>query len=65
VRPVKFEIYQDAAGEFRWRLKSTNGKTIADSGEGYTHRGDCVHGISLVLSAGRIELSEMIDDLTT
>lgn len=34
----KFEIYQDAAREWRWRLVAPNGKIIADSGEGYvTH----------------------------
>ena len=34
----KFQIYQDQAGEFRWRLVAPNGKTIADSGEGYYDR---------------------------
>jgi uncharacterized protein YegP (UPF0339 family) len=31
-----FEIYQGANGEYRWRLKSGNGQTIATGGEGYT-----------------------------
>lgn len=31
----KFEIYQDAAGEYRWRLVAPNGKITADSGEAY------------------------------
>jgi uncharacterized protein YegP (UPF0339 family) len=30
-----FYVYKDDAGELRWRLRSTNGKVIADSGEGY------------------------------
>jgi uncharacterized protein YegP (UPF0339 family) len=34
----KFQIYQDRAGEFRWRLVAPNGRTIADSGEGYDSR---------------------------
>jgi uncharacterized protein YegP (UPF0339 family) len=27
---------QDNAKEWRWRLKAANGRTIADSGEGYS-----------------------------
>lgn len=30
-----FYVYRDDSGELRWRLRSTNGKVIADSGEGY------------------------------
>lgn len=32
------EIYVDAKGEYRWRLKSRNGKVVADSGEGYNEK---------------------------
>ncbi len=35
---MKFTIWQDAAGEWRWRLVARNGKTIADSAEGYKSR---------------------------
>lgn len=34
----KFEVYEDKAGEFRWRLKAGNGRTVGDSGEGYDSR---------------------------
>jgi uncharacterized protein YegP (UPF0339 family) len=43
-----FRVYRDAAGEWRWRLVSGNGRIIADSGEGYQHRADCLHGVELV-----------------
>lgn len=36
-----FQIYKDANAEWRWRLKAANGKTIADSGEGYKRRSAC------------------------
>jgi hypothetical protein len=29
------DFYQDAAGEFRWRLVAQNGRILADSAEGY------------------------------
>lgn len=36
---MKFHIYQDKRGEWRWRLKARNGRIVADSGEGYVTRG--------------------------
>jgi len=43
----KFEIYKDKAGEFRFRLKATNGQIIAVS-EGYTTMNSCENGIASV-----------------
>ena len=45
---MTFEIYKDAKGEFRWRLKATNGQIIGTSGEGYVAKADCKHGIELI-----------------
>ena len=43
----KFEVYNDKAGEFRFRLKAGNGQIIA-VGEGYTTRANCINGIESV-----------------
>jgi uncharacterized protein YegP (UPF0339 family) len=43
----KFEMYQDKAGEFRFRLKARNGEIIATS-EGYTTKAACENGIESV-----------------
>ena len=43
----KFEIYKDKAGEFRFRLKATNGQIIAVS-EGYKAMKSCVNGVESV-----------------
>jgi uncharacterized protein YegP (UPF0339 family) len=43
----KFEIYKDAAGKFRFRLKAPNGETIA-SGEAYATKDGCKGGIESV-----------------
>jgi len=43
----KFEIYTDKAGEFRFRLKATNGQVIAVS-EGYKAMASCVNGVESV-----------------
>ena len=32
------EVYQDEAGEYRWRRIAPNNRIIADSGEGYVDR---------------------------
>ena len=43
----KFEVYKDKAGEFRFRLKATNGQIIAVS-EGYKAMKSCLNGIASV-----------------
>ena len=43
----KFEVYNDKAGEFRFRLKATNGQIIAVS-EGYKALAGCLNGIESV-----------------
>ncbi len=43
----KFEVYTDKAGEFRFRLKATNGQIIATS-EGYKAMASCMNGIESV-----------------
>ena len=32
---MKFEIYADAAGKYRWRLVAGNGQNVASSGEAF------------------------------
>lgn len=43
----KFEVYTDKAGEFRFRLKATNGQVIA-TGEGYKALASCMNGIESI-----------------
>ncbi len=47
VKHPKFEVYLDKAGEYRFRLKATNGEIIAVS-EGYTALAGCNNGIESV-----------------
>lgn len=37
-RTPTIDIYRDASGDWRWRLRAANGRVIADSGEGYRDR---------------------------
>ena len=43
----KFEIYTDKKGEFRYRLKATNGQIIA-VGESYKAKKSCLNGVESV-----------------
>lgn len=43
-----FEVYEDDAGQYRWRLEHDNGNIIADSGEGYASRQKAKEGIESV-----------------
>ena len=43
----KFEMYQDKAGEYRFRLKAKNGEIIA-TGESYKAKAGCLNGIDSI-----------------
>jgi uncharacterized protein len=45
---AKFELYTDQRGEYRWRLKATNGQIIATGGEGYSSKSSAEEGIASV-----------------
>ncbi len=47
VKHPKFEVYEDKAGEFRFRLKAKNGEIIATS-EGYKSKASCLNGIESI-----------------
>ena len=43
----KFQVFEDKAGEFRFRLTARNGEIIATS-EGYKAKASCLNGIESV-----------------
>lgn len=43
----KFEVYKDKRGEFRFRLKASNGEPIG-TGEGYKAKAGCMNGIESI-----------------
>ncbi|WP_058364911.1 amphi-Trp domain-containing protein [Haloparvum sedimenti] len=46
---ARFEVYSDAAGEWRWRLRHRNGNVIATGGEGYTQKHNALKGLRSVM----------------
>jgi len=58
---MKFHIYKDHRGEWRWRLKAANRKTIADSSEGYSTKSNCRRAVDSIAGATRIPVEEDAD----
>jgi uncharacterized protein YegP (UPF0339 family) len=45
----RFEVYRDSSGgEWRWRLKSRDGQTIAMSGVGYPNKDDAIDSVEAI-----------------
>ncbi len=58
VKHPKYEVYQDKAGEYRFRLKARNGEIIAVS-EGYKVKASCLNGVeSVKKNAPEAEIEE-------
>ncbi|QLB16315.1 DUF1508 domain-containing protein [Mannheimia varigena] len=55
-----FEIYQDAKGEYRWRLKAANHEVVA-TGEAYKTKQGCQKGIEAVK---KVTAETEVKDLT-
>lgn len=49
---MKLHVYRAVDG-WRWHLKARNGRIVADSGESYVRRSDCVK-IARKIAAGPI-----------
>ncbi len=46
-----FDIYEDTAGQFRWRLVAANGRIIADSGQGYADKDGARRAVDRIKTA--------------
>lgn len=47
---MKYTVYKDTQGSWRWRLQAANNEIIA-SGEAYSNKADCLAAIKLVKSS--------------
>ncbi len=55
---MSYKIYKDAQGYWRWTLFAANSKKIANSGEGYFNKQDCLNAIQLVKGSGSAPIYE-------
>jgi len=58
---MKFSIYKDRRGEFRWRLVAANGQIVADSGEGYETKTGCEEAVQRIKTAAGEAAVEVTD----
>lgn len=56
---MRYVMYKDNAGQWRWTLWTVNNKRIADSGEGYINKQDCLNGINLVKGSSNAPVQEV------
>lgn len=59
---LKFEVYQDASKEFRWRLKAGNSEVLATPGQGYKAKADCQKGVERMKSEADKLTFEVYED---
>jgi uncharacterized protein YegP (UPF0339 family) len=56
---AKFVVYADTSGKFRWRLESSNGQTIASSGESFASKSNAREAAENVkVRAGEADVTE-------
>lgn len=53
-----YNVYKDASGQWRWQLVAANNRIVADSGEGYHNKQDCLSAIELVRNSKDAPLKE-------
>ena len=57
-----YEIYQDKSGEWRWRLRASNGQLVATGGEGFASKSNVIRALESVRknaqSEGHVEIGE-------
>ena len=52
-----YKIYTES-GQWRWTLYASNYKKIANSGESYWNKADCLHAIGLVKGSSGAPVTE-------
>ncbi len=55
---MTYHVYRDAEKQWRWSLTAANNRKIADSGEAYHNKQDCLDAIELVKGSGDAPIRE-------
>lgn len=55
---MTYYIFKDVKGLWRWHLVAANNRIIADSGESYHNKADCLAAINLVKGSGNAPVYE-------
>ena len=55
---MRYVVYKDAQNYWRWYLLAANNRKIANSGEGYVNKQDCLSAINLVKQSASAQVYE-------
>ena len=55
---MEYHIYRDSTSQWRWYLLAANNRKIANSGESYHNKADCLAAIALVKASGNAPIKE-------
>lgn len=50
MRTIKIQYFKDKRGAWRWHIISSNGKTMATSGESFTRRGKARQSVESMIA---------------
>jgi uncharacterized protein len=56
---MEYQVYKDTTGQYRRRLVAANNRRIADSGESYFNKADCLTAIALVKGSGTTAVRDL------
>jgi uncharacterized protein YegP (UPF0339 family) len=54
---MRVTLYKDRRGEWRWRIRSKNGRIVDSSSEGFRRRGTALRNLALTADAIRVFLA--------
>jgi uncharacterized protein YegP (UPF0339 family) len=55
-RALRFFVYRDENGDWRWTLVAVNGEALAVSSESYKNRADLDHAIDLIRGGAAVSI---------
>ncbi len=55
---MRFVLYKDRAGEYRWTLYAANNKIIGASSEGYVNKSACLDNIKAIKRCGNAPIDD-------
>jgi len=58
---MRFEIFKDRKGEWRWRLIARNGRIVADGAEGYASKRNALRAVKTVARGARIARIDVLE----
>lgn len=55
---MEYQVYEQG-GQYRWRLLANNNRNIANGGEAYYNKTDCVAAINLVKGSATVPVRDL------